>query len=69
MPLVVFVDFLCCCQTKNDEERNDGDISSCGTDPGDLLQQSNTEEEDIGISSKLFKEKLRNEGNNIILCC
>ena len=56
-------------ETEYDEERHDGDISSSGRDPRDLLEQANAEKENVGITSELFIQELRDEGDDTVLRC
>ena len=55
MSFNVLIDLLGCSETEDDEQGPDGDILARGTDPGYLLQQSDAEKEDVGVSSKLLE--------------
>ena len=56
-------------ETEDDEQRHDGDISSSGRHPGDLLEQANAEKENVGVTSELFIQELGDEGDETVLRC
>ena len=61
MPLNVFDNLLHGCEDKDDGERHDGDEAPGRRHIGDLLQQPDAQEEDVGVPPELLVQKLQGE--------
>ena len=61
MPLNVFDNLLHGCEDEDDGERHDGDEAPGRRHVGDLLQQPDAQEEDVGVPPELLVQKLQGE--------
>ena len=59
MPLNVLDNLLHRRENEDDGERHDGDEAPGGRHVGDLLQQPDAQEEDVGVPPELLIQKLR----------
>ena len=63
VPLKVFDDLLAGDDGEDDEEGEDGHPSPCWGDIGDLLQQPNSQEEDVSIPASGFGQVEEDDKN------
>lgn len=67
MSFDVFVSVLQCCDTEDDQERQNNQTRRDGREFREELQDGDTQEEDVGDSPKLLKQISREEGDDGIL--
>ena len=67
MPLEILDELLDRRQAQDHREGHDGDEPARGGDVGDLLEEADAEEEDVGVPPELLEEELGQEREEVVL--